>query len=91
MKISIYSKKYSFENNLIDFFFLFVNGNTARQCRDDEYKCGNGQCIYGQQKCDGRRDCDDGSDESPEVCHPSKWHFFSFHSLFYFIHTWNNM
>lgn len=30
---------------------------TEDGCADDEFTCDNGQCIRGNYKCDGRRDC----------------------------------
>ena len=32
-------------------------------CRDNEFTCGNGQCIPGDQICDGRPDCRNQFDE----------------------------
>ncbi|XP_034245505.1 uncharacterized protein LOC117647716 [Thrips palmi] len=37
-------------------------------CRDVEFRCSSGQCISKQEMCDGRKSCDDGSDESPSLC-----------------------
>lgn len=33
-------------------------------CNDWEFTCSDGMCISQQQRCDGRPDCRDGSDES---------------------------
>lgn len=35
----------------------------GRSCNRDEKTCRNGQCVQLQYVCDGRQDCDDGSDE----------------------------
>lgn len=32
-------------------------------CAADSFKCNNGKCIPNAQKCDGKDDCGDGSDE----------------------------
>ena len=39
-------------------------------CNEDEFECASGsrKCITGRYKCDGRRDCSDGSDETPSAC-----------------------
>jgi len=34
-------------------------------CKDDQWRCQDGlECIYYTSRCDGLRDCDDGSDEA---------------------------
>ena len=33
------------------------------ECRVTEWRCDNGQCISVGDRCDGRRDCSDNSDE----------------------------
>lgn len=33
------------------------------KCKNDEFKCNNGQCIPVRKRCDRKRDCQDGSDE----------------------------
>lgn len=32
-------------------------------CAADSFKCNNGKCIPNTQKCDGKDNCGDGSDE----------------------------
>ena len=34
-----------------------------RPCDDDEYHCGDGQCVDGVKVCDRRVDCSNGADE----------------------------
>ena len=34
------------------------------RCEEDEFNCGNGQCIPGLGVCDGRYQCMNGADES---------------------------
>lgn len=53
------------------------NFNTAaKQCRPEEFRCNNGQCISKSFVCDKDDDCTDGSDETtcPEpTCSPSSF------------------
>ncbi|MEE6482452.1 hypothetical protein FKM82_013243 [Ascaphus truei] len=48
-----------------------------RQCRRDEARCPNGQCIPRDYLCDGEKDCKDGSDElscgTPSPCEPNEF------------------
>lgn len=37
-------------------------------CGRDEAVCQNGQCIHREYRCDGEKDCEDGSDEPPDCC-----------------------
>lgn len=37
-------------------------------CRPGEAVCKNLQCINADYRCDGDRDCEDGSDEDPAIC-----------------------
>jgi hypothetical protein len=40
-------------------------------CDDDEFQCfKTGECLPFQLVCDGDFDCEDGSDESPDICGP---------------------
>ena len=33
------------------------------ECGEDEFNCGNGQCVHGLQLCDHKYDCWTGADE----------------------------
>ncbi|XP_056009495.1 basement membrane-specific heparan sulfate proteoglycan core protein-like isoform X3 [Ostrea edulis] len=41
-------------------------------CRPGEAVCQNLQCINADYRCDGDRDCEDGSDEDPSLCNFDK-------------------
>ncbi|KAF8571644.1 hypothetical protein P879_03753, partial [Paragonimus westermani] len=50
------------------------------ECQPGQFRCRDGSCIPSQSACNGRIDCPDGSDESPEYCPeptqpPSRLHF----------------
>ncbi|XP_067678466.1 uncharacterized protein [Haliotis asinina] len=40
------------------------DGLTSVTCKEGEFTCDNGQCISQKWKCDGDKDCEDGSDEA---------------------------
>ncbi|XP_034240293.1 uncharacterized protein LOC117644784 [Thrips palmi] len=40
----------------------------AAACSKQEYQCSSGQCIDAARRCDGQRQCDDGSDEAEAAC-----------------------
>ncbi|KAJ6635654.1 Modular serine protease [Pseudolycoriella hygida] len=42
--------------------------NNQSKCSDRQFRCGNGACIHSSFVCDAQLDCDDGSDEFPEIC-----------------------
>ena len=33
------------------------------RCDEDEFNCGNGQCIHGLGVCDNKYECKNGADE----------------------------
>ena len=33
------------------------------ECNKDQFTCNDGECTFGEWKCDGAPDCKDGSDE----------------------------
>ena len=43
--------------------------NCQHDCSEHEFKCkSNGRCVLGAWKCDGDKDCSDGSDEDEAIC-----------------------
>ncbi|XP_063907725.1 sortilin-related receptor-like isoform X2 [Zophobas morio] len=45
-------------------FVDLVNPPIQNSCRGDLFRCTDGHCIPNRWKCDGEKDCADGSDES---------------------------
>lgn len=41
---------------------------TTASCSETEYACSSGRCIPARWQCDREQDCDDGSDESEDIC-----------------------
>ena len=37
--------------------------NNISRCEEDEFNCGNGQCIHGLGVCDRKYQCMNGADE----------------------------
>lgn len=48
-------------------FFLFLSP-VRKTCVEVDFVCRNGQCVPTRWHCDGEPDCEDGSDESVEIC-----------------------
>uniref|UniRef100_A0A8C5GS65 Very low-density lipoprotein receptor n=1 Tax=Gouania willdenowi TaxID=441366 RepID=A0A8C5GS65_GOUWI len=46
--------------------FLFIT--VKKTCAEVDFVCQNGQCVPKRWQCDGEPDCEDGSDESLEIC-----------------------
>ncbi|XP_032062699.1 very low-density lipoprotein receptor-like [Aythya fuligula] len=40
-----------------------------KTCAESDFVCNSGQCVPNRWQCDGDPDCEDGSDESAELCH----------------------
>lgn len=39
-----------------------------KTCAESDFVCNSGQCVPNRWQCDGDPDCEDGSDESAELC-----------------------
>lgn len=42
--------------------------SVQKTCAETDFVCQNGQCVPSRWQCDGEPDCEDGSDESLDVC-----------------------
>ncbi|XP_032040423.1 very low-density lipoprotein receptor-like [Aythya fuligula] len=40
-----------------------------KTCAESDFVCNSGQCVPNRWQCDGDPDCENGSDESAELCH----------------------
>uniref|UniRef100_A0A8B9VCV0 EGF-like calcium-binding domain-containing protein n=1 Tax=Anas zonorhyncha TaxID=75864 RepID=A0A8B9VCV0_9AVES len=40
-----------------------------KMCAESDFVCNSGQCVLNRWQCDGDPDCENGSDESAELCH----------------------
>lgn len=56
------------------FIFFFAGYSISKKqkleqkCGDRTFQCVSGKCIHAKFICDGDFDCDDKSDEAPELC-----------------------
>jgi len=54
----------------LDYSFLFSENVS---CTEQEYRCpSDGRCIPERWQCDGEEDCEDKTDEGPEICRKKK-------------------
>lgn len=51
----------------VNIFFLFSEENSSL-CAIKQFTCANKKCLPIAFLCDGDDDCEDGSDEDPELC-----------------------
>ena len=71
MILKLHVKKHSFfsESCREIKVFLFLDHVTCDA--EDMFQCASSdECIYGFHKCNGKEDCDDGSDEEQAQCEP---------------------
>lgn len=53
--------------------------NASSHCGRFQFQCHSGDCIAVYNACDGIPQCDDGSDEGPEVSDMNQQFIFFFH------------
>lgn len=46
----------------------FLAFPVKKTCAETDFVCHNGQCVPKRWHCDGEPDCEDGSDESLDIC-----------------------
>lgn len=49
---------------------MTLTGAVQLMCPEGLFRCDNGNCIDPNYKCNGKKDCKDGSDESVALCGP---------------------
>uniref|UniRef100_A0A663NCR6 Very low-density lipoprotein receptor n=1 Tax=Athene cunicularia TaxID=194338 RepID=A0A663NCR6_ATHCN len=49
--------------------WLSFSPAVKKTCAESDFVCISGQCVPNRWQCDGDPDCEDGSDESAELCH----------------------
>lgn len=52
----------------VSFHMLFLAIPVQKTCAEVDFVCQNGQCVPKRWHCDGEPDCEDGSDESLDIC-----------------------
>ena len=48
--------------------FQVLISNSANNCRNDEFRCNDGDCISNDYLCDNFQDCSNSEDELPPTC-----------------------
>ena len=48
--------------------FQFLYSIAPQSCKDWQFQCDDGHCIFETWHCDGEQDCQDGSDEDEAKC-----------------------
>lgn len=49
-------------------FHFLSHVSVKKTCAESDFVCDNGQCVPKRWHCDGEPDCEDGSDESLDIC-----------------------
>lgn len=53
---------------LFSSLFAEYSISKKQKCGDRTFQCVSGKCIHANFVCDGENDCDDKSDEAPDLC-----------------------